>query len=87
VARRYFEIIISSGQLAALIALVVLLLAVVFGLGVAVQLFEPQAASTAAVGLSAPTWKRMVRTMWVLQTRLPIVAEGAESSRDRCRST
>ena len=54
-ARRYFEIIISGGQLAALIALVALLLAVAFGLGVAVRLFEPQTASTVAAALPSPT--------------------------------
>jgi cell division protein FtsN len=49
VARRYFEIIISGGQLAALIAAVAVLLAVAFGLGVAVRLFEPQAVVSPAV--------------------------------------
>jgi|NGEPerStandDraft_6_1074524.scaffolds.fasta_scaffold05318_4 cell division protein FtsN len=67
---RYFEIIITGRQLAALIAGVALLIVVAFGLGVAVRLLQPAAAphemiaaAPAAAPVVAPTAPAAVPTV------------------------
>lgn len=52
---RYFEIIITGRQLAALVVGVAIAIAVAFGLGVGVRMLQPPPSEVAAVAIAVPT--------------------------------
>jgi cell division protein FtsN len=53
---RYFEIIITRGQLAGLVVGVAAAIAVAFALGLGVRVLQPREAPTVAAAVSTPAW-------------------------------
>jgi cell division protein FtsN len=53
---RYFEIIITRGQLAALVVGVALAIAVAFALGLGVQVLQPHEAPAVVAAVATPAW-------------------------------